>query len=35
MNLNKTQIIWLGSKKYSDEIISPDLNLQWGNQSFT
>ncbi len=35
MNVNKTQVIWLGSKKYSDEIISPDLNLQWGNQSFT
>ena len=35
MNLNKTQVIWLGNKKYSDEIISPELNLNWGNTSFT
>ena len=29
MNLWKTQIIWIGSLKYNDDLIGPDLNIQW------
>lgn len=35
INTNKTQVIWLGSYKYSNIEYRPDLNLQWGKNNFT
>ena len=35
INTSKTQVIWLGSCKYSDVTYRPDLNLQWGKNRFT
>ena len=29
MNLSKTQIAWIGSLKYNDDRLCPDLNFQW------
>ena len=34
MNSEKTQIIWIGNKKHSDEIFYPEWNLKWGNTKF-
>ena len=33
MNLNKTQTVWIGNKKYSD-LCYPEFNLHWGENSF-
>ena len=35
INTNKTQVVWIGSKKYSDDTFLPELNLQWGANKFT
>ena len=29
MNLSKTQIVWIGSKRFSNEILVPEFNFQW------
>jgi hypothetical protein len=29
INLSKTQLIWIGSKKYAREILCQDINFQW------
>ena len=31
---SKTQVIWIGRKKYSDEVICRERNLSWGVNSF-
>ena len=33
MNVNKTQAVWFGNRKYC-EVIYPELNFQWGNSTF-
>ena len=35
ININKTQVIWIGSKKFSEEQLLPDLQLDWGKFRFT
>lgn len=35
MNVEKTQVVWIGSKKYSQDCYLPELNLQWGKEKFT
>ena len=35
MNIDKTQVVWIGNKKYSTDTFLHDLNLQWGRDSFT
>ena len=35
INTSKTQVIWIGSKKYSNDTFLPDLDLQWGRDKFT
>ena len=35
INTNKTQVVWIGSKKYSDDKFLPELDLQWGSNTFT
>ena len=32
INISKTQITWIGSKKYSDEKLCPDIDLRWTTQ---
>ena len=34
INYSKTQIIWIGSKKYSADKLCPNWKLQWGMNSF-
>lgn len=34
ININKTQVIWIGSKKYSLDQFLPELGLQWGRDHF-
>ena len=34
MNFSKTQVIWIGSKKYSNDRLCPEHNLQWGLTKF-
>ncbi|XP_062599221.1 uncharacterized protein LOC134260692 [Saccostrea cucullata] len=35
INYAKTHIVWIGSKKYSNEILLPNYNLNWGTTRFT
>ena len=35
INLTKTQIIWIGSKKYSTDTFLHQHKLQWGKEKFT
>ena len=35
INYSKTQVIWIGSMKYSRETLCNKYNLQWGNSKFT
>ena len=35
INLGKSQVIWIGSKKYSEEIYQDAQNLRWGDKTFT
>lgn len=34
INYSKTQLVWIGSKKYSAEKLCSKWNLHWGNSSF-
>ena len=34
MNYSKTQVIWIGSMKYSNNVLGNRYNLQWGNTRF-
>ena len=34
INFSKTQVIWIGNKKYSNEILCPNRNLSWGKTNF-
>lgn len=34
MNSSKTKAIWIGSKKYSDQVICPDFKLLWSHSNF-
>jgi hypothetical protein len=34
INFSKTQVIWFGNKKYSEEVSCPGRNLTWGMTSF-
>ena len=34
MNYSKTKLIWIGSKKYSDDTLCNEYNLQWGITKF-
>lgn len=34
INFSKTQVIWFGSKKYSEEVLCSGKNLTWGMTSF-
>ena len=35
INLSKSQVIWIGNKKYSDTIFHPEWKLRWGDKAFT
>jgi hypothetical protein len=34
INFTKTQVIWIGSKKYSNDTLGQHRNLSWGKTSF-
>lgn len=34
MNTDKTEVIWIGSKKHSQDKFLPELDLQWGKETF-
>ena len=34
INFSKTQVVWIGSKKYSRDILCPNRNLSWGKTTF-
>lgn len=35
INFSKTQVVWIGSMKFSKKILCPELNLAWGKNTFT
>ena len=35
INFSKTQVIWIGSKKYSSDRLCENWNLSWGKTMFT
>ena len=35
INFSKTQVIWIGSKKYSSHRLCKNWNLSWGKTTFT
>jgi hypothetical protein len=35
INFSKTQVIWIGSKKYSSDRLCENWNLSWGKTTFT
>ena len=35
INAEKTKVIWIGSRKNSNQILCPELNLSWDNRPFT
>ena len=35
MNLSKTQVVWIGSMKFSQTTLCPNWNLDWGKNTFT
>jgi hypothetical protein len=35
INVSKTQVIWIGSKKYSSDRLCENWNLSWGKTTFT
>lgn len=35
INYSKTQTVWIGSKKYSNDILIPNCKLNWGSTKFT
>ena len=34
MNSSKTKAVWVGNKKYSDQIIYPNMKLNWSHENF-
>ena len=34
INFSKTQVIWIGRKKYSTDTLCPNRNLSWGATTF-
>ena len=34
INFSKTQVIWIGSKKFSNDTLCNNYNLHWGNTQF-
>jgi hypothetical protein len=32
MNSSKTKAVWVGNKKYSDQIICPNMKLNWSHE---
>ena len=34
MNISKTKAVWIGSKKYSNDVLCPDLMLNWSQNDF-
>ena len=34
MNTNKTELVWIGRKRYSRDKLNMSTNLEWGNTSF-
>ena len=34
INYTKTQVVWIGSKRFSDEKLCLNLDLTWGKHSF-
>jgi hypothetical protein len=34
MNSSKTKTLWVGNKKYSDQIICPNMKLNWSHENF-
>ena len=34
MNSSKTKVVWVGNKKYSDQIICPNMKLNWSHENF-
>ena len=34
MNSSKTKAVWVGNKKYSDQIICPNMKLNWSHENF-
>ena len=34
MNSTKTKAVWVGNKKYSDQIICPNMKLNWSHENF-
>ena len=35
MNSTKTKAMWVGNKKYSDQIICPNMKLNWLHENFS
>ena len=35
INFSKTQVVWIGSMKYSQATMCPDWNLSWGKSKFS
>ena len=35
INIDKTQVVWIGSKKFSNEKLCCNYNLKWGVTSFS
>ena len=33
-NSSKTKTVWVGNKKYSDQIICPNMKLNWSHENF-
>jgi hypothetical protein len=34
MNSSKTKAVWAGNKRYSDQIICPNMKLNWSHENF-
>ena len=34
MNSSKTRAVWIGLKKYSDQVFCPDFKLLWSHANF-
>ena len=35
INIDKTQVVWIGSKRFSEDKFFPELKLVWGKSKFT
>jgi hypothetical protein len=34
MNSSKAKAVWVGNEKYSDQIICPNMKLNWSHENF-